>query len=112
MRGPLGHNANWAWSREHADAMGPNIWEGHTDGTWNTHGRHCTFSRTLAASGIVTWADITDPATGSWLNCAAAQRKYAFKNGDCETYRRMIAELNAPELAPCRGGKQCEAASR
>ena len=53
MAGPLSRAAEWIWDAATKDEMGPNIWEGQEGGRWDTQGKRCTFTRTLAARHVL-----------------------------------------------------------
>ena len=67
-KGPL-EAAHWGVTRGERRRAGPHLWEAQIE-PWNTEGRRCTYSRSLAAAGIATWAEITNTyryVTMVWL---------------------------------------------
>lgn len=85
-------------SNEQRRQAGPKLWEPTVHGPWQTEGK-CTFSRTLAAAGIATWADITGP-DGTVIQWRECKRRWGVKEGgkakaELERVRREVGEAEA-----------------
>ena len=97
LEGPL-REEKWRMSNEQRRQAGPKLWEPTVHGPWQTEGK-CTFSRTLAAAGIATWADITGP-DGTVIQWRECKRRWGVKEGgkakaELERVRREVGEAEA-----------------
>jgi ribonuclease HI len=71
---------------------GPGIWEHNTvNGVWAQMGT-CTYSKRLAAVGIVWWSDVMKK-DGGWMTYAEARDRYKIREGDRGEYERMVREV-------------------
>ena len=91
-KGPL-EAAHWGVTRGERRRAGPHLWEAQIE-PWNTEGRRCTYSRSLAAAGIATWAEITNKDTGEWLNAKEAGEIYGLEQDGVAEYRTMACTLH------------------
>jgi len=96
LRGPLGmREAEWEWDEQAAHKHGPMLWESRAKGGWDTTTTSNQYSRSLARRGIVTWATITNAATGSWLSKKEAKYIYHLQDGrEIQDYENLVIALN------------------
>jgi hypothetical protein len=91
LTGPLSM-ARWGMSAEQCERAGPRLWEEST-GSWEG-ACVCAFSRTLAASGIATWADVArdDGSVVEWKEC---KRRWGLKESarGKEDWYRVVETL-------------------
>ena len=112
--GPLGVE-RWHMSPADRLRVGPLLWEVTRGGEWDSNGRRCTFSRALAAAGVATWLDVTDPATGNWRKWVDMQREFGFKDAQgraCDDYAKLKAELDADGWAVTRDKWRADISAR
>ena len=84
--------------------QGPMLWEARTSGPW-ANVQPCAYDKKMAESSLITWADITDVHTGTWLPWSAISARSAGRLSgvsDSGAYQRLIAHLDSPANTDAR----------